>query len=68
VEGDRPTPGLLMVGGIGAGSDSSIEGWGSVSEGARHNAGVGTAGMPAHSEGLEIIHRKRSSAIREDVR
>jgi len=36
VEGDRPTPGLLMVCGVGAGSDSSIEGRGAVSEGARH--------------------------------
>lgn len=36
VEGDRPTPGLLVVGGVGAGSDSSVEGWGAVSEGARH--------------------------------
>jgi hypothetical protein len=33
VEGNRPTPGLLMV---GAGSDSSVEGRGAVSEGARH--------------------------------
>jgi hypothetical protein len=31
VEGCGPTPGLLVVGGVGAGSDSSIERWGAVS-------------------------------------
>lgn len=65
VEGGRPTPGLLMV---RAGSDSSIEEWRTVSERARHKVGVGTAGMPAQSEGLEIVHRQRSLAIWEDVR
>ena len=68
MEGDRPTPGLLMVGGVGAGSDSSIEGWGTVTEGTRDKLGVGTAGEPAYGEGLEIVHRQRGSAIREDVR
>jgi hypothetical protein len=68
VEGDRPTPGLLMVGGVGAGSDSSIEGWGTVSEGARHNVGVGTERVPAPSKRLEVVHGQRGSAIWEDVR
>jgi hypothetical protein len=57
-----------MVGGVGGGSDPSIEGWGTVSEGARHNVGVGTSGVPAHSKGLEVVHRQRSFAIWEDVR
>jgi len=65
VEGGRPTPGLLMV---RAGSDSSIEEWRTVSERARHKVGVGTAGMPAQSEGLDIVHRQRSLAIWEDMR
>jgi hypothetical protein len=65
VEGGRPTPGLLMV---WAGSDSSIEERRTVSEGARHKVGVGTAGMPAQRERLEVVHRQRSLAIREDVR
>jgi hypothetical protein len=65
VEGGRPTPGLLMIGG---GSDSSIEGWGTVSKGAGNKVGVGTAGVPTHGERLEVVHRQRSSAIWEDVR
>ena len=65
MEGDRPTPSLLMV---GTGSDSSIEGWGTVPKGARHKVGVGTTGVPAGSEGLEVVHRLRSSAIWEDMR
>jgi hypothetical protein len=66
VEGGRPALGLLMIGGIRAGSNSSVEGWGT--EGAGHELGIGTAGVPAPSEILKIVHGHRGSAIREDVR
>jgi len=50
VKGNRPTPGLLVVvGGVGSGADSPLEGWGAVSEGARDELGVGTNRMPAYS-------------------
>jgi hypothetical protein len=69
VEGNGPTPGLLVVvGGVGAGSDSPLERWGAVSEGARDELGVCTNRMPAHRENLEVVHGERGSAIREDVR
>jgi len=67
VEGNRPTPGLLVVGGVGAGSDSPLERWGAVSEGARHKLGVGTDRVPASCENLEVVHGERGSASREDV-
>jgi hypothetical protein len=57
-----------MVGRIRAGSDPSVEGWGTVSEGAGDELGVGTAGVPAPSEILEVVHGHWSSAIRDDVR
>jgi len=69
VEGNGPTPGLLVVvGGVGAGSDSPLERWRAVSEGARDELRVGTNRMSAHSESLEVVHGERSSAIRQDVR
>jgi len=55
VEGDRPTPGLLMVGGVGTGADSPIERWGTVSKGAGNEMGVCTAREPAPSKRLEIV-------------
>jgi hypothetical protein len=67
VEGNGPTLGLLMVGGVGAGSDSPLERWGAVSEGTRHKVGVGTDGVPAPSESLEVVHGQRRSASREDM-
>lgn len=68
MESDRPALGLLMGGGIRAGSDPSVEGWGTVSEGARDELGVGTAGEPTPSEMLEVVHGHRGSANREYVR
>jgi hypothetical protein len=56
VKGDRPTPGLLMVGGVRAGSYSPLERWGAVSEGARHEVGFSTAGKSAPSERLKVVH------------
>lgn len=56
VEGKRQTPGLLMIGGVGAGSNSSVERWGAVSEGARHRVRVGAAEVPAPSERLKVVH------------
>jgi hypothetical protein len=57
VEGNRPTPGLLMVGGIGAGSDSSLKRWGAVSEGARDEMGFSAAGVSAPGKRLEVVQR-----------
>jgi len=68
VESDGPTPGLLMVGGVGAGTDSSVERRGGVSKGARDKIGVGTARVPAAIERLEVVHGQGGSAVREDVR
>jgi hypothetical protein len=68
VKGGGPTPGLVMVGGVGAGSDSPIERRGTVPEGARDKVGVGTAGVPAGSDRLEVVHRQRGSTIWEDMR
>ena len=68
MEGGRPTPGLLMVGGVGAGPDSSIDRRGAVSEGARHKLRVGTAGISAPSERLKVVHRLGGPANREDAR
>lgn len=56
MESDRPAPGLLVVGGVRAGSDSSVKGWRAVSEGARDELGIGTAGEPTPSERLEVVH------------
>jgi hypothetical protein len=67
VKCDGPTPGLMMVGGVGAGSDPPIKRWGTVPEGARDQVGVGTAGEPAGSERLEVVHRQRGSTIWEDM-
>jgi hypothetical protein len=67
VEGNGPTPGLLMVGGVGAGPDSSIERRGAVSEGARDKVGVDTARVPAPAEGLKVDHGERGSAVWDDV-
>jgi hypothetical protein len=64
VEGDRPTFGLVMVGGIRAGTGTSIVGRGAVSQGAGDQDGVGTAGMPAPSERLKVVHGQRGSADR----
>lgn len=69
MEGNGPTPGLLVVvGGVGAGSDSPLERRGAIAEGARDKLGFGTNRMPAHSERLEVVHREGGSAFREDVR
>jgi hypothetical protein len=69
VEGNGPTLGLLVVvGGVGAGSDSPLERRGAVSEGARDELGVGTNRMPAHSESLQVVHGEGGFAIRKDVR
>ena len=69
MEGNGPTPGLLVVvGGVGAGSDSPLKRWGAVSEGARDKLGVGTNRMPAHSESLEVVHGEGGSTFRQDVR
>jgi hypothetical protein len=68
VKSGGPALGLLMVGGVRAGSDSSIEGRGAISEGARDEVGVCTARVPAPSERLEVVHGERNLAIREDVR
>lgn len=66
MEGDRPTPGLLMVGRVRAGSDSSIVGWRTTSKGARNEDGIVTVGMPAPSDRLKVIHGERRSALWED--
>jgi len=57
-----------MVGGVWAGSDSPLEGWGAVSEGAGHELGVGADRVPAPGENLEVVQGERGSASREDVR
>jgi hypothetical protein len=67
MEGNRPTPGLLVVGGVGAGPDSSIDGWGAISEGAGHEVRVGATRMPAHIERLKVVQGQRCPAIWEDV-
>jgi len=67
VESDRPTLGLVMVGGVRAGSDPSIVGWGAISEGAGNKDRVDTAGMPAPGERLKVVHGQRGSAAWEDV-
>jgi hypothetical protein len=59
VESSRPTPGLLMV---WAGSDSSVERWRAISEGARHKVGVGTARVPAPSERVKVVQGVRGPA------
>jgi hypothetical protein len=68
VEGNGPTPGLLVVRGVWAGSDSPVERWGAVSEGAGNKVGVGTARVPAPSESLEVVQGQGGSANREGVR
>lgn len=68
MEGDRPALGLVMVGGVRAGSDCSLVRWGGVSEGTGNENGVGTAGMPAPGERLKVVQGERGSAVWEDVR
>jgi hypothetical protein len=55
VECDGPALGLVVVGGIWARADSPVKRWGAVSEGARHNVGIGTAGVSAPAESLEVV-------------
>jgi hypothetical protein len=55
-----------MVGRVRAGSDSSVVGRRTTSEGARHEDGIVTVGMPAPSEGLKVVHGKRRLALWED--
>lgn len=55
---EGPTPGLLLVVGVGAGSDSSVERWGAVPKGAGDELGVDAARVPASSERLEIVQRQ----------
>lgn len=55
MEGGRPTPSLLVVGGVGAGSDSPFARWGTASERAGDEDGIVTAGVPAPAEGLKVV-------------
>lgn len=68
MESDWPTLGLVMVGGVWAGSDSPVAGWGAVPERAGNKDGVGTVRVPAPGERLKVVQGQRGSAGREDSR